>query len=388
MTFSVTHMVLAACHYKEANGDVKAAVRGLRDQLQKLDLEAPSDLLQFVKTWGPRMQADGSIKSLAHNSGRKQKLTVEQLNICHDEATGWFAAGMPGPYASMEALMSQSEKVKAIVEATGVSAETLSRRLKELFPGFRYGVVATKDVLDDAQKSARVEDCHHLLEMSERERNTVVWVDSKSMILVVKRQRAWIDTDVCDYEERRRPPQLGNQIINLKYYIGVNALLGPFWFAFTTGTTGLAATGSHPTYMVSSGKKQPWGAPTTHVRRRRPQLLSPPLGAGALAGGAVGIEPQHTETVGHGGGCQLVVLLCPSTHTAVPSVSTSVKLAGVLLSLHFNQQVGWLQRCCVPPVQVGVQHAAVTNVQLLLANGGMGFHSKALNEGLFGQAFI
>jgi hypothetical protein len=313
MTYSDFHKVMAARHFSHTRGDVHEAARLLLIDLKAFNLTPPADPVKFVKRWGRCIQRDGSIKGHAKRSGRRSPLTAQQLLDCYREAIGWYDAGRPGPYASITALAEQSPKVKDIIAATGVKAATLRYWLKKRFRTFRYRMVVTKELLTDTHKRDRVAACKKALKRSPRDLQRVVWVDAKSMILVVRSRRAWVDTDVCDYEGRHRPPQLGSQIINLKYYIGVNALLGAYWIAITTGTTNIDKVPGRKKYQVSSANKQARGVPSMHMHRRRPELLSPLLGTGALTRAAVNMEPEHTETVGPGGGGQLVVFLCPST---------------------------------------------------------------------------
>lgn len=361
MTFAVTHMVLAGVHYRKAGGNVQQAARGLASELQALHMPVPANCETYVRTWGPRLRDDGSIEGHAQLSGRRPGLSAEEVATCHAEATGWFAAGRSGPYGSMDDLIANSPKVQEIIAEANVTPQTLSRQIKKHYPNFKYGNVGTKDLLTPDHCSERVAACQRNLRMTQRSLHLVVWVDSKSMILVIKGRRGWMDTSVCDYEGRRRPPQVGSKIINLKYYIAVNALLGPVWLAFTTGTPGVTTTRSGRTYLVSSRHKQKGAAPSMHVRCRRTELVSPTLSAHALMLVAVWVQPQHTETAGERRGGQLVVFLCPCTQAAVTVVCACVVLACVLLPMHFHQQVGWHQRQCIPFVPVQVQRAAVAD---------------------------
>lgn len=251
--------------------------------------------------------------------------------------------------------------MQEIIRETKVTPQTLSRHIKKHYPNFKHGNVGTKDVLTPEHCSERRAACERNLRMSRRQLHLVVWVDSKSMILVIKGRHGWMDTSVCDYEERKRPPQVGSRIINLKYYIAVNALLGPVWLAFTTGTPGVAATRSGRTYKVSSRHKQMGAAPSMHVRCRRTELGSPTRCAHALMLVAACVQPQHTETVGERRGGQLAVFLCPCTQAVIIIVCACVVLACVLLPMHFHQQVRWHQRQHIPPVPVQVQRAAVAD---------------------------
>ena len=388
MTFSVTHQVLACVCYRKAGGNEQQAAQALRSELQELGLPVPANCKSYVATWGPRMQHDGSIEGHAADSGRKPALTDAQIATCHAEATGWFAAGRAGPYSSMEELVTNNPKVQAIVAAANITPQTLCRHIKAAFPGFRYGKAAIKDALTDVHRRERVAACKRNLQMSQRQLHLAVWVDSKSMILVIKSRCGWLDTNVCDYEVRKRPPQCGSQIINLKYYIAVNALLGPVWLAFTTGTTGMPGNRGGHNYKVRSCHKQARAAPPTRMRRRRLELGSPTLCTHTHMFIAARVQPQHTETISHCCSGQQAVFLCPGTQATVSIVCTCVVLACVLLPMHFNQQVGWNQCHGIPPVPIEVQRAAIADRQLHAATGGMDLNSIELNEWLLVHAFI
>lgn len=62
-----------------------------------------------------------------------------------------------------------------------------------------------------------------------------------------------------------KPPRYDKHIISIKYYAAVNAVLGPVWICYYTGTSGILATHDGKHYKVGSCNKQFWCIASLHV---------------------------------------------------------------------------------------------------------------------------
>lgn len=283
MTHSVAHQVTAGLAWRGAKGDKQAAVRTFINLLEAAGLDLPPGPSSYVALWGPRMLADGSVAGRASKSGRKRKLTNEQVAACHEEASRWFEHGAPGPYGSATQFCTTNAVGQRVIADAGCEPATLFREMKKMYPGFGYKQVAVKDILTPNHKSERVAACEGMRGLTAPELHRVVWLDAKSMILVVAKRRAWVDAFVRDYEERMRPPQQGSQIINLKYYIAVSPLLGPFWLRFITGTTGMPWNRPGKSYRVRL-RRQTERARRPPARALLPASAFPPIAHGVALG--------------------------------------------------------------------------------------------------------
>lgn len=250
MTWPDSYKALAGWVWRAAHGRLSSAVRAFRNQVAAAKMELPRDVAQYVAIWGPRLRDDGTIASCASNSGAKRKLTNRQVDTCFEEAIAWHTRPCERPYGSMQELVEENQVVRGIVQAAGCSAALLFQRMKERHPSFGYRLVAKMDILTPQHKQQRLAACKQMLRMTLRQLQLVIWIDAKSMILTVEKQRAWVDIRDRDFVYRMRPPQAGNQIINLKYYIAVSPLLGPLWLRFYTGTTGMTANRDGRAYKV------------------------------------------------------------------------------------------------------------------------------------------
>lgn len=292
MTLSPAHQYAAGLAWRNANGDPQQAAALFTSTLRGAKLELPRDPKSYVAKWGPRLGDDGWMQGRASQSGRKRALTEAQIECCHAVASEWWEDGRPRPYASMDELAANPVVARELA-AAGCTPATLFRGMKQMYPHFGWRLVAVKDYLTADHKQERVAACKEMAKLTSRELDLVVWIDAKSLILVVRPQHAWIDTDYRDYEQRARPPQQGSKIINLKYYIAVSPLLGPFWLRFTTGTTGMQWDRDGHAYKVGSRAKQSRRPAATHVRGGLLQLGSPARAQGRLGHARICMQPQN-----------------------------------------------------------------------------------------------
>lgn len=282
MTWPDTYKGLAGIVWRAAHGQLSKAVRDFSNLLVKAEMQLPANVREFVAAWGPCLNEDGTIRSGASRSGRKRKLTDAQVEACYEQASNWAQLGRSRPYGSMQEMVETNPVVKGVVQATGVTAGTLAKKMKLMHPTFGWKQVAIKDILTPEHKLQRLSACKRMLAMPERALQLVVWIDAKSMILTVTKRHGWVDTRVRDYEERKRPPQQQGKIINLKYYIAVSPLLGPLWLRFCTGTTGMPWNRDGKAYKVRLMLQTGQGR-ALHARAPRPPSTWQPTARASAA---------------------------------------------------------------------------------------------------------
>ncbi|WIA44529.1 hypothetical protein OEZ86_007264 [Tetradesmus obliquus] len=239
MTLTVGLEAAAGLAYRANRGNVNAATAAMRTMLEDAGLPVPSNPLQYMRIWGPRMDVDGNIVVPESGSGRPPKLTDAQTHTCYAECLNWYAAGRPRPYESVHALMTTNPVVRDIITAAGVSGETLTRHMRQIDPHFQYGKVRNRPYLDAQHKRDRVTSCGEKLQVFEEQKPWVVYVDEKVMCLSQCCTRGWYSSDAEDFAWSMPRLTRNRKTIKLKYIIGVNYQLGPVWIKFFTGTTGM-----------------------------------------------------------------------------------------------------------------------------------------------------
>lgn len=241
MTLSVAHQVAAGLCWLAAGGKAAAAAEALRNWLTAAGLDLPANVHGYVKTWGPRLGRDGVVESRARASGRRSKLTTRQVAACFEECVG-VAVEEGRPCASVLEFARRSPAVAARLAAAGVTARTLTRRMKKDFPTFKYIKLRGRRPFTPAQLGERRRVCTaHLAAGLEVLRRTV-WIDQKTFYFTKETVRGWVDAGKQDtYPRPTSKAKYKGKDIKLKYYIAVNALLGPVALVFTTGSSGRGA---------------------------------------------------------------------------------------------------------------------------------------------------
>lgn len=252
MAFPEFVRVLAALGFLKADGNIAIAVTEFLSFCSTLGIEAPSDPAAFVKKWGPHWQQEGNVDGSASNSGRKRKLEEQQIEQVLGELLEWKEAGMKGPYKSIAELLENSTVAAEIVSSTGVSHDTLIKRLKEKNPNLQYLKLGVKQSHNTRQLGDRYDTSAAHLEQPASVRERVIFIDAKTMYMKVGSRFGWVDKTVEDTFSTAFPASLKNPMA-LKYYIAVNYRIGKVLLVFYTGTTGMPANRdpANP-YLVSN----------------------------------------------------------------------------------------------------------------------------------------
>ena len=76
-------------------------------------------------------------------------------------------------------MINKNKKVKAVVEATGASARTITRGVKEIDPYFKYGKYYKKAFLHEQHRDARIQGCELNKPIVERSKALILRTDEK-----------------------------------------------------------------------------------------------------------------------------------------------------------------------------------------------------------------
>jgi hypothetical protein len=268
MTLQVAFVVLAALAWVCSNGSLAKAGRLLTEYCEKLGLTVPANPSNFVSYWRGRLTATGEVASHAGNAGRPLSLSPQMVESAYQGIIGWRAAGRRRPYASKLDCEQQCPEVRKVLSDSGVTMDTLIRRITAVHPKFAFKKLRTRWHLSDANKLQRADICQRLLQSFRQYLHRVVFVDAKTIWMWEEEICGWVDTSVPNSCQGIRPAYSHGKIIRLKYYAAVHSTLGPVWIRFYTGTTGMTYNHDGHNFQVGSCSKQLWQALSLHVRHR------------------------------------------------------------------------------------------------------------------------
>jgi ribosomal protein L21E len=213
---------------------------------------------------------------------------------------GWRAAGRHRPYASKLDCAQQCPEVRQVLSDSGVTIDTLFKRIEEVHPNFHFKKLRIRWKLTDANKQERDNICQQLLQEFRHLLHRVVFVDAKTVWMWEEEIWGWVDTSVPNFCQGIKPAYSQGKIIHLKYYAAVHSKLGPLWIKFYTGTTGMAYNHDGHNFKVGSCSKQLGQAFSLHMHHCLLQLLGPHrLLSRVTCHILIHPQPQHTPPLLH-----------------------------------------------------------------------------------------
>lgn len=384
MTLPVALVVLAALAWACANGSLAQAGRLLVSYCQLLGLAAPANPPNFVNYWRGRLTAAGEVDSHAGNAGRPYSLSPQMVESAYQGIIGWRAAGRSRPYASKLECAQQCPEVRQVLMDSGVTIETLLRRIKEVHPKFAFTRQRVRWHLSDDNKQQRLTICQHLLQAFRQLLHRVVFVDAKTLWVWEEDVWGWVDTSVPNCVHGIRPAYHRGKVVRLKYYAAVHSRLGPVWIRFYTGTSGMPYNRDGHNFRVSSCSKELWQALGLHMQHSLMQLASPVVNlAGVTPDVLVHPQPQHTPPLLHSSLSIQPVFQPPFSQTAVSVFGLGHQPSAVPFSMHFNQQATRYSQNNIPPFLLKVHHHTLMHHRLCRLGQAECFNSIQLNQLLF-----
>jgi hypothetical protein len=95
--------------------DLAAAAKSLVQKCQTAGLKPPVNPGNYINTWRDRQTAKGDIRSNAHRSGRKPKLTSGNVQAAYKAILAWEKAGRTRPYESAQHVAAECPYVKKLL---------------------------------------------------------------------------------------------------------------------------------------------------------------------------------------------------------------------------------------------------------------------------------
>lgn len=244
----------AADCYIRANRNAREAVELLLAEIDgKFRLPRAN---RFCRRWGERRIATGGVGD-APRSGRPKKLTEEWVDACITALSqGYERMDASGPkrvpFRTWTQFCQNCPTAIACLAATGVIAAHLLRACMLALPTLKRVKIQVRVWLKPEIKQQRVTVSNLLLAKPVEWFNAVVWLDCKTLYINPTSSFAWVNTAAMSphdlVREDRRCRARGKELVRLKFYIAVNALLGPVALIWVTGTTGLTYDRRPPPY--------------------------------------------------------------------------------------------------------------------------------------------
>lgn len=252
--------------YKLAGKETNEACKIFRDMGPA---EIPSHLGEFIKKWGQQIEQYGTA---SNTPGRGSKTHVDPELV--EAALERFAKGYITDrgamrfYPTFELAMAFDPEITALVERSGVAPATFFAHMLQVTtsaampaPSTTTCAPATNKLGCSMQARPSMHKVSEILKVDlavdvKEERMLVgrellrhgidylvsmVFVDSGTCEVRPMSHKVWVDTLLV--EERQRmyldPHLRSGKTITVKFYVAVNAQLGPACLMFVTGTTGL-----------------------------------------------------------------------------------------------------------------------------------------------------
>jgi transposase len=243
--------VLAVSSYKASNISLKAAAKAFKAHCKSMKLDPPADVEGYIRRWHRYYEKKGHVEGDSQSSGRKPKITKSAAAQLVADLRNWADFGLTGPFASIKELQETSPTARAILQEANAAVSTIIRAVQACEPSMQFELLAAKQKLTEQQMAARVRTALQHITISDQQLELVVWIDAKTMYMVLRARKGWVIHGEAVPIQTTRPASKKNPIM-LKYYIGVCARTGAVFLRFYTGTTGMKAdrNPSRP-YLVS-----------------------------------------------------------------------------------------------------------------------------------------
>lgn len=206
----------------------------------------PAKPARYISDWVEHLQSYGTLSSLSP-AGPKQRLpksAVRQaIELLYE---GYENEGRQLAYTSMSEALEHNSGLKRILSRYSVEADTLLRRMRKLCPSVRKRLLKMKRQLTPEQQARRLTDVETLLRKWPVEKlQRVFWIDAATIIIRPKGIKVYLPPGhralvFADPRLQRH----SSKIQKLKFYICVNAILGPVALVFTSGTTDMPPAGN------------------------------------------------------------------------------------------------------------------------------------------------
>lgn len=275
MTLPDVYKYAAGLAWRVTGDTLSEAVTWFSNTLTAAGYQLPANTYIYVEKWGPRLGQEGTIEGHETHAGRPAQITSGHVAKAYDAALAWKNQGRDRPYASTDELADLCPGFRQVLKETNAAASTLIKRMQQLHPHFHRAKLKARHMLTAHEMAERVSICKQLVSLERQMLLRVVFLDMKTIWMWEHSAYGWIDTSVRAEFGATKPLRDQGQVIRLKYYGAVNAVLGPFFIQFMTGTTGITAHQGEAHYKVGSCAELLGSQGCSHVHDCCMQLLCP-----------------------------------------------------------------------------------------------------------------
>jgi hypothetical protein len=265
--------ILAAVCWILSKGNINVAFKIWKARYKESVHGKVKAVRALITAWGPRFLQTGSLANKP-KAKVERKIPDEVARECAQKLKEGYETKrkLPGSsgrtvkvrlhWTSIKKACSECPELKAAIKKYRTTPSALLRRMKEVDPRLKWRRLDYKNWLDTPQRVAR-QGCAMLLDAWVKAfgtgwLNSVFWIDECSIWLCAKNVKVHVWADAHDQHVAEVMHIDGLQPgakIKVRFLVAVNALLGPFFIDFTTGTTNLKRRRLYKSgkFLVSGG---------------------------------------------------------------------------------------------------------------------------------------
>jgi len=225
---------------------------------------------RYIQYWAEHLRLYGHLAT-RHGGGAEPAVPDADAEAAVELLyQGFEAEGQHLAFTSIGQALALCPALKAIQVRCGVTEGTLLRAIKRVRWSVRRRLLKLKNWLSPQHQAARLRDCNILVKDWPVERlRRVFWIDAATIIIKPHGMRVYLPPGcrALVFSDPRMPKH-PSQIKKMKFYICVNAILGPVALVFVTGTSELEPAGN---WLVSAAAAH---CPTAACRRRHRRHMS------------------------------------------------------------------------------------------------------------------
>lgn len=198
---------------------------------------------RFIREAWALWDRTGSVHT-QHNQGRPRALSDEEAAAAVAVLwQGYEAEGQQRFYTSIEAACEHSVQLAATIAKHGIKPRTLLAAMQRVEPRCRRQLTVVKRPHSPENRRQRVRCCEQLSGRSLNRLQRTCWIDAATIWVVPKNMKVLAPPGAQLVLADARHPTHSTKVLKLRFYICVNALLGPVALRFITGTTDLEGGG-------------------------------------------------------------------------------------------------------------------------------------------------
>lgn len=241
------------CWYK-CDDDIRAAVLLFKSRnpgLKKINYA------RFIRDAVRGLESRFSLHTPA-STGRPATLPREKAELAVELLwKGYESEGQQRYYRSIDQAVRSNPGLKAICDEHDITPRTLLRAMVAAEPRCRRRRQVVKRLLSVELKKERRLACEKLLLWPVEQLCRTFWIDAATIYIVPKGMKVFAPPDADMVITDDRLPSHSSQLQKLRFYICINAILGPVAIKFVTGTSDLE---DEVLWLVSrAGQGRLWG---------------------------------------------------------------------------------------------------------------------------------